>query len=64
MPVVTIEMWEGRTPEQKRKLVKTVKSDVAKAIGCLEEPVVVVEVRWKGTVLNQSSWSNCSPLRG
>jgi 4-oxalocrotonate tautomerase len=42
MPVVTIEMWEGRTPEQKRKLVKTVTSAVAKAIGCPEEAVVVV----------------------
>lgn len=24
MPVVTVEMWEGRTVEQKRKLVKAI----------------------------------------
>lgn len=30
MPVVTMEIWEERTPEQKRKLMKTVKSAVAK----------------------------------
>lgn len=24
MPVITVEMWEGRTVEQKRKLVKAI----------------------------------------
>jgi 4-oxalocrotonate tautomerase len=42
MPVVTIEMWEGRTVEQKRKLVRGVTSAVAEAIGCPEEAVEVV----------------------
>jgi 4-oxalocrotonate tautomerase len=42
MPVVTIEMWEGRTVEQKRNLVKTVASAVAKAIGCADRDVVII----------------------
>lgn len=42
MPVVTIEMWEGRTAKEKRNLVKGVSSAVAQAIGCPEEAVTVV----------------------
>jgi 4-oxalocrotonate tautomerase len=42
MPVVAVEMWEGRTVEQKRNLVKAVTSAVAGAVGCPPEAVVVV----------------------
>jgi len=42
MPVVTIEMWEGRTPEQKKALVEAVTSAVAGAIGCPPEAVEVI----------------------
>lgn len=42
MPLVTIEMWEGRTVEQKRGLVKTVTAAVVKTIGCPEEVVEVI----------------------
>lgn len=42
MPVVTIEMLEGRTVEQKRELVRAVTSAVAKAIKCPEDAVSVV----------------------
>lgn len=42
MPVVTIEMLEGRTVEQKRELVKTVTSAVAKAVGCGEDDVSII----------------------
>lgn len=42
MPFVTIDIWEGRTVEQKRKLIKAVTSAVAEAIGCPEEAVDIV----------------------
>jgi len=42
MPLVTIDIWEGRTVEQKRKLVRAVTSAVAGAIGCPEEAVEVI----------------------
>ncbi len=42
MPVVTIEMLEGRTIKQKRELVRTVTSAVAKAVGCLKEDVSII----------------------
>lgn len=35
-------MWEGRTLEQKKELVKTVTSAVARSIRCPEDAVVVV----------------------
>lgn len=42
MPVVTIEILEGRTIKQKRELVRTVTSAVAKAIGCRKEDVSII----------------------
>jgi len=42
MPFVTIDIWEGRTVEQKRKLAMAVTSAVAEAIGCPEEAVEIV----------------------
>lgn len=41
MPVVTVEMWEGRTIEQKKQLVK----DIAlafKKMGVLEEHLQII----------------------
>lgn len=42
MPFVTIDIWEGRTVEQKRKLARAITSAVAEAIGCPEEAVEIV----------------------
>jgi len=42
MPWVTIEMWEGRTVKQKRKLARAVTSAVVEAIGCPEEAVEII----------------------
>jgi 4-oxalocrotonate tautomerase len=42
MPFVTIDIWEGRTVEQKRKLAMAVTSAVAETIGCPEEAVEIV----------------------
>ena len=41
MPVVTVEMWEGRTVEQKRQLVKSITS-VMTNIGIHPQAVYVI----------------------
>jgi len=42
MPVVTVEMWEGRTDEQKKKLAELVTDAVCETIGCPREAVEVI----------------------
>ncbi len=42
MPVITIDLWEGRTVEQKRKLVKGVTDVVSKTTGCPEDAVQII----------------------
>jgi 4-oxalocrotonate tautomerase len=42
MPLVTIDIWEGRTVEQKRELARAVTSAVVGALGCPEEAVEVI----------------------
>ncbi len=41
MPVVTVEMWEGRTIEQKRQLVEGITASFAK-IGTPPEAVQII----------------------
>jgi 4-oxalocrotonate tautomerase len=41
MPIVRIEMWPGRTREQKTDLIRNVTDAVAQSIGC---PAQAVEV--------------------
>lgn len=41
MPVVTVEMWQGRTVEQKKQLVKGI-TDAFAAIGTDKEQVTVI----------------------
>lgn len=42
MPIVKVDMWEGRTAEQKEKLITSVTDAVCKAIGCPPEAVQIV----------------------
>lgn len=42
MPFVKIDMWEGRTREQKDKLIESVTRAVCESIGCPGEAVQVV----------------------
>jgi len=42
MPIVRIEMWPGRTPDQKNALIRNVTDAVAQSIGCSEEVVEVL----------------------
>jgi 4-oxalocrotonate tautomerase len=39
MPLVTIKIFEGRTTEQKRSMVKDVTEAIVKNIGCQPEAV-------------------------
>ncbi len=41
MPVVVVEMWEGRTKEQKKQLVKGITEEFVK-IGTKEEAVQII----------------------
>ena len=41
MPVVTVDMWEGRTIEQKRQLVEGITSSLVK-IGVPQEAVHII----------------------
>ena len=42
MPVVTVEMWEGRTPEQKEKLIKAVTRAFEESIGTKPESLHII----------------------
>ncbi|OGS27841.1 MAG: 4-oxalocrotonate tautomerase [Elusimicrobia bacterium RIFOXYB2_FULL_48_7] len=42
MPVIKIEMWKGRTHEQKKKLVEKVTSATVESIGCPPEAVQII----------------------
>jgi 4-oxalocrotonate tautomerase len=42
MPLVNIDMWTGRTPEQKEKVIKKVTEAICESIGCPKEAVWVV----------------------
>ncbi len=42
MPVITIDLWEGRTIQEKRMLVKGVTDIVAKSTGCPENAVHII----------------------
>jgi 4-oxalocrotonate tautomerase len=42
MPIITVEMWEGRTVEQKRKLAKAVTEAVVNSLGVSEQVVTVL----------------------
>ena len=43
MPLVTIKLFEGRTTEQKRGMVKDVTDAIVKNIGC-EPDVVTIDI--------------------
>lgn len=42
MPVVNIEMWEGRNEKAKRRLIEEVTNAVTKALGVSPEHVTVI----------------------
>ena len=42
MPLVKIDMWKGRTVEQKEKMIQSVTKAVCDSVGCPKEAVWVV----------------------
>ena len=42
MPVVTVQMWEGRTPEQKRKLMHALTQAMVEHAGARPEALHIV----------------------
>lgn len=42
MPIIRVEMWEGRTKEQKRELVETFSKEMARITGGSVESIYVV----------------------
>lgn len=42
MPIVNIGIWEGRSEEQKEKMIQGVTKAVCDSIGCPPETVIVV----------------------
>ncbi|ACS78900.1 4-oxalocrotonate tautomerase [Maridesulfovibrio salexigens] len=42
MPVIKVEMFEGRTIEQKRELVEVLSKETARITGCSVESIYVV----------------------
>lgn len=42
MPNIRVEMFEGRTPEQKKNFVKTVTQAAVDTLGCKPESVDVI----------------------
>jgi 4-oxalocrotonate tautomerase len=42
MPLVTISLWPGRTPEKKEELAKAITETIVKVLGSKREHVIVV----------------------
>jgi len=51
MPVIKIDLWEGRTDEQKEKLISAVTKAVCESIGCPQEAVWIMIQDYK-----KSNW--------
>lgn len=59
MPTYHVEMFEGRTPEQKKKLVEEVTRVTVEVLGCSPEAVdmVIVEVKKENWATGGKLWS-------
>jgi len=42
MPIITIEMWEGRSKETKKQLVKELTDVVCKVLSCPKNAVTII----------------------
>jgi len=42
MPIVRVEMWEGRSMDQKREIVEVLTRELARISGCGEDSVYVI----------------------
>jgi 4-oxalocrotonate tautomerase len=42
MPLIKIDLWEGRTPEQKEKIISSITKAMCESVGCPEKNVHVI----------------------
>lgn len=42
MPIIRVELWEGRSDDQKQELIKGLTDETVRVIGCPKEAVSVV----------------------
>lgn len=42
MPIITVEMWEGRDKETKKKLVEKLTETTCEILGCPKQAVTIV----------------------
>ncbi|QJB55339.1 2-hydroxymuconate tautomerase [Pseudodesulfovibrio sp. zrk46] len=42
MPVIRVEMWEGRNEDQKRELVEVMTREMARITNCSEESIYII----------------------
>lgn len=42
MPIIRVEMWEGRSVQQKKELVDVLSRETARILGCEVESIYVV----------------------
>ncbi|MBY0572123.1 MAG: 4-oxalocrotonate tautomerase [Undibacterium sp.] len=42
MPIIRVEMWEGRSLDQKRQLVATLTRETALITGCSEDSIYII----------------------
>jgi len=54
MPVITIDILEGKTVEQKNKLIKRITEDVCDIVGCPPEVVTIVFHD-----ISRDNWGSC-----
>ena len=59
MPTYHVEMFEGRSPEQKKKLVEEVTRVTAETLGCSPEAVdiIIIEVKRENWSTGGKLWS-------
>ncbi|APW44357.1 4-oxalocrotonate tautomerase [Rhodoferax saidenbachensis] len=63
MPTYHVEMFEGRTPEQKKKLVEEVTRVTVEVLGCSPEAVdiVIAEVKKENWATGGKLWNEPRP---
>ena len=59
MPLVTIKMFEGRSLEQKRGMVKDITAAIVKNVGCPESAVTIDIIEMKQENVGQGGKLRC-----
>ena len=57
MPMIRVEMFAGRTPEQKRELVKEITEGTCRALGCKSDAVQIIL-----TDISRDDWAESGKL--